>query len=656
MEMPKKLFSPVNIGTIQVKNRIVMPAMVTSQATPDGMVTERHIGWYEARAKGGVGLIIIEFTSVAKRGQTGANMLGIWDDKFIPGLRRLVERIHAYDTKVFLQLSHGGRQTSREFNGGQLPVAPSAIVSSVMDNEKKQRNDNTHEIPNELSVEEIEKITGQFAEAGSRAKQAGFDGVEIHGAHGYLIGQFMSPYSNKRHDEYGGDLTARMEFPLEVVRAVRSEVGTDFPIGFRCSGNEHVPDGITMEDTKRIAPMLEAAGVNCLHISAGVYESFWSMIPPYGTTEGFHANEDAAIKQTVSIPVITVGRIKSPEIAEKILQHGKADLVALGRQLICDPDWPVKVATGNFGEIRPCIGCTQGCINRQNVEGKPASCTYNTAAGIENEAEILSTKNPKNVLVIGGGPGGLEAARVAAVRGHHVTLFEKTGKLGGRFNLACVAPFKQEFTLAIKWLVGQVNKLGVHIELGREVTPELVSEIKPDIVIIATGAATKRPEIPGMDKEGVVIADDILAGKVAMGNKVVILGGGGIGCEVADFIVPRGKDVTIVEMMPEIGVGTGIPLIVAQLLIPRLKHYGVKMMTCATVQEVIDNGVIVNLDGKEEKIIGDQIIVAMGAKPINELADSLKNKVPEVYVIGDAKEPRTMFEATHEGAEIARMI
>jgi len=645
-----KLFTSIKIGNLEVKNRIVFPPMVTGHAGEDGKVTESHLNWYEARAKGGVGLIIVEFTPVVKRGTAGPVLLGIWDDGLIPGLQELVKKVHAYDTKIFIQLAHAGRQTASAFLGGQLPVAPSTIPCPL-------REPLLHEVPHELSIEEIEEIVRQFGMAGRRAKEAGFDGLEIHGAHGYLISEFMSPYTNKRHDAYGGDLLSRMKFPLEIIESVRREVGKDFPISFRYSGNEYVPDGRTIEESKRIARILEAVGVDCLHVAAGVYESFWSQIPPYGIQEGFNAADAAVIKQVAGIPVITVGRIKSPEVAEEILEQGKADMVALGRQLICDPDWPQKVAAGDFDEIRPCIGCTQSCINRGIVEGKPAACIYNTAAGMEGEAVVRRTKSPKKVLVIGGGPGGLEAARVAALRGHRVMLFEKAEKLGGRFNLACIAPFKQEFALAIKWLTNQVTKLGVEVELGREVTPKLVEEISPDAVVIATGAVTQIPSVPGMERREVVIGEDILGGKAHLGTRVAILGGGGIGTEVADFMAQRGKQVTIVEMLPEIGVPTGISLFVAQLLIPRLLRYGVKILTRALVKEITDAGVVVTVDAKEETIVGiDQVIVAMGAKPVNELAKKIEGKVAEFYIIGDAKEPRTAFEATHEGAEAARLI
>lgn len=649
-QMTKKLFTPINIGSIEVKNRIVLAPMGSLLAGTDCRITEGHIKWYKRRAKGGVGLIIVEASSIVQRGKPGENFLAIWDDSFIPGFEQLTKAMHAYGVKIFLQLIHAGRQTCKVYTGGQLPVAPSAIPCPVYE-------PNYHEVPEELSIEEIEQIIGQFGKAARRAKEAGFDGVEIHGGHGYLISEFMSAYSNRRHDAYGGDLFARMKFPLEVVKSIRREVGGDFPIGFRYSGNEFVPDGRTIEESKKIARILEAAGVDYLHVTGGVYESFWAIVQPYEIREGFLVDDAAAIKHVVNVPVITVGKIKSHELAEEILEEGKADMVAIGRQLICDPEWPAKVAAGDFEDIRPCIGCTQRCINSAIIEGAACDCIYNTSARMEKEAETKLAEKSKKVLVIGGGPGGLEAARVAALRGHRVMLFEKEEKLGGRFNMACIAPFKQEYALAIKWLSNQVIKLGVEVELRKKVTPEIVEELNSDVVIIATGAVPVMPSIPGIDRQEVVFAEDILSGKAKMGARVVILGGGQLGCEVADFMSQRGKEVTIIESMLEIGVPTGTPVIVAQLLIPRLRHYGVKMLTRATVEEITDGGVIFTIDGKEQTIRGiDQIIVAMAWKQVDELYKKLESKVSEVYVIGDAKEPRGAYEATHEGAEVARRI
>jgi len=649
MKTSSILFTPVKIGNLEIKNRIVMAPMVTGQATPDGRVTDAHLAWYGARAKGGTGLIIVEMTAVAQGGCAAA-LLGFWDDSFIPKFRELTQTVHDHGARIFIQLSHAGRQTETFFTGGQQPVAPSAISCPLGE-------PRTKEIPRELTVPQIEEIIAQFGRAAHRAREAGFDGVEIHGAHGYLIAGFMSAYSNKRHDAYGGDLRGRMQFPLQIIKAVRQETGHDFPVTFRYSGNEYVPDGRTLEESRRVARMLEAAGVDALHIAAGVYESFWSEIPIHGAPEGIYANDAAFIKKGVNIPVIAVGRIKSPDVAEEILVDGKADMVALGRQLICDPEWPRKAAARDYGNIQPCIGCIQGCINRGIVQHKPVACVFNTASGMETTFAIKPAAEPKTVLVVGGGPGGLEAARVAALRGHRVRLYEKSEKLGGRFNLASVPPFKQEFATAIKWLVTQITNLNVDITLNTPVTAEVVEKIAPDAVVVATGAVSQMPNIPGIDRQWVVFGEDILAGKTTMGNRVVIIGGGGIGTEVADMMAQRHKDVTLVEMLPEIGVPTGIAMLVAQNLLPRLQRYGVTMLTGTTVTEITDDAVVVETAGVKKRLEGvDQVVVAAGAAPANQLAAELAARFPRVYTIGDAVAPRTLFEATHEGADAAMEI
>ena len=419
----QKLFSPIRLGRLEIKNRIVMPPMVSANAGVDGMVTQGHLDWYEARARGGVGLIIVEFTYIGQYATCAPYLMGIWHDRFIPGLSRLAETIHFHGTKAVIQLGHAGRQTASDFIGRRQAVAPSAISCPLGE-------PTWHEVPKELSVDEIEEIIEQFGEAAGRAKKAGFDGVEIHGAHGYLISGFMSPYSNKRNDEYGGDLAGRMSFPLKVVGRVRKEVGDNYVVGFRFSGDEHVPDGRTIEESRRVARLLENAGVDYLHVTAGVYESFWSQIPPYGFKEGTNVAEAAAIKQIVGIPVITVGRIKSPEVAEEILQENKADMVAVGRQLICDPDWPLKAAAGQRDDIRPCIGCTQGCINRGIVDQKPVSCLCNPMAAGQKELAITPAGVKKRVLIAGGGPAGLEAAEGGSIEGAQRDAFRERKKAG----------------------------------------------------------------------------------------------------------------------------------------------------------------------------------------------------------------------------------
>jgi 2,4-dienoyl-CoA reductase-like NADH-dependent reductase (Old Yellow Enzyme family)/thioredoxin reductase len=548
---------------------------------------------------------------------------------------KLTERIHKYGAKIVAQIYHAGRQTNHFVIGSQ-PVAPSPIPCP-----------SNQEIPHELTVKEIKEIVEKFGDCAFRAKKAGFDGVEIHGAHGYLIAQFMSPYSNKRTDEYGGSLYNRMRFPLEIISNIRAKAGNDFPIIFRISANEFVPGGRTIEDTKAIAVMLEKAGINAIHVSAGVYASAHTIIPPAAVPHGWITDFAAAVKKVVSIPVITVGRINDPFLAEEIIASDKADLVSMGRASLADPELPNKAAAGRFEDIQQCIGCMQGCIERlfKNIDVK---CLVNPTLGREIEYKITPANNRKKVFIAGAGPAGMEAAIVAAKKGHDVHLYEKTDRLGGQYLLAAVPPFKGEITTFISWQKTQLNKLGVNIHLNTELTPDVVDMEKPDAVIIATGSKPTIPHIPGIDRQNVVTAHDVLNGKVDTGHNVIIVGGGLIGSETADHLANHGKKVTIVEMLPEIAKDEEAN--VRYFLLKDLKEKDVAIYTNAVVKEIVDDGVIAELAGKVEKIgPADTIVIAVGVKPVNDLAIKLEGRVERVITVGDALEARKALEAIEEG-------
>ena len=652
-KMFKQLFSPIKIGSMEVKNRIVMPPMGTLFGAPDGTVTERHLNYYEARAKGGAGLIIAEVTTPNAARKYGMNTLGLFDDGLIPSWRGLAKAVHSHGAKLATQLLDPGPETAT-FLGGLPPVGPSIVASRMW-----------QQIPKELSIEEIEGVIDDFAEAARRGREAGLDAIEIHAAHGYaMVGSFLSPFFNKRTDIYGGSLERRLKLLLEIVKRIKAKAGGDFPIIVRMSGDDRVPGGRTIQETQFIAPILVEAGVDALEISGGsVPATYWAVVPPSGTPLALNAPFAEAVKQVVSVPVICVGRINSPQLAEFVIANGKADLVSMGRALMADPEMPKKAAAGDFEDIAPCVADNYGCIGSAN-QAKPATCIMNPAMGREKEMAIVAAKKPKRVLVAGGGPAGLEVAWVAALRGHQVSLFEKERKLGGQVNLASVPPYMQEISQLITYLSRQIEKAGVKVELGTEVTPELVQKMKPHVVIVATGAAPMVPDdIPGIDKEKVVTAWDILAGKAAQtARNVVILGGGLVGCETADFMTGTGDnlgadrtDVTILEMLENVALDM-VPE-PRHLLMQRLHAKGVKILTSAKVKEILDDGVLFVRDGQEESIHNvDSIILALGARAVDSLSEKIKGKVAEVYVIGDAKEPHKVLEATAEGAEVGRKI
>ncbi|MCK4793302.1 MAG: FAD-dependent oxidoreductase [Desulfobacteraceae bacterium] len=648
----EKLFTPIRIGSMEVKNRIVMAPMTTNWAPDDGTISQKMIDYWEERAKGGVGLIIFEAVTIDAAFPYIIRTVGLWDDNLIPSFKRFVDAMHAHGAKVAPQISHPGPESFSWLKGVQ-PVGPSPVVCK------------THgQVCRELTLEEIKTIVGQYGEAARRAREAGCDAMELHAAHSYMLaGSFLSPLRNKRTDAYGGTIDGRLRFLREVMESIRAKAGPDFPVILRISGDEHLPGGRDILDSQYIAPKLVAAGVDAFHISGGVVpDVFWRILPCLGTPPGLNVPAAAAVKEAVDVPVMVVGRINDPQLAEDILVKGYADMVVMGRALLADPELPNKAREGSIEDIAPCTSCGQGCLRTQ-LTYEPMTCVINPAVGREKEMVITPAAKQKKVLVIGGGPGGLEAARVSALRGHKVMLWEKASKLGGQINLAAIPPMKQELSKWIIYLSTQVKKAQVKVELNKEATPELIEKEKPDVVIVATGGKPLTPAIPGVEGKKVVTANEVLEGKLAISRgKVLIIGGGMAGCEIADMLADTGYNqttgsvpVTIVEMLADIGLDV-IPQ-TRMLLLPRLREKGVEVITSATVREFLEDGVIIIKDGQEETIRGmDFIILACGTESVDELSAKIKDKVPEVYVIGDAKAPRKALEAIAEAAEIAREI
>lgn len=641
----KLLFSPIRIGTMEVGNRFVVPPMGTNLANPDGTVSEDLIAYWEARAKGGWGLLIVEIAGVDPLGKAIPHQLGLWDDKFIPGYKKLVDTVHRYGAKIAVQIHHAGRQTSSDILGGEEPVAPSAVPCFV-----------SQETPRELTTEEVYQLIEKFGDAAARAREAGFDAVEIHGAHGYMVAQFMSQHTNKRVDEFGGSLYNRMRFPVEVIRDVRRKVGGSFPIIFRMSADERIVDGRKIEESKAVASIVEDAGVDAVHVSTGVYGSMQYIVPPPDVSPGFILPDAGEIKKAVSIPVIGVGRINDPVLAKQAIQTGQADLLAWGRQSLADPDLPNKVAAGRLKEIQPCIACNQGCIGYIFDPNKmKCSCLVNPFCGREYKMKIEPAAQSRKIVIVGGGPGGLEAAWIAAARGHKVVLFEKEQSPGGQFRVGAIAPAKQDLTKAINYYTYMGEKYGVDFRFGTQADAEEVLAEKPDVVILATGGEPSIPDIPGIDNHQVATANDVLLGKIDVGKKVLIIGGGLVGSETADFLGEHGHEVTLVEALPEIA--EDVQESVKHFLLLRLKRHEVRIETNTKVKEILQNGVKVEKDGQESQLTGyNNIIIAVGAKPVNDLKPQLEGKVPELHVIGDASEPRKAIDAIEEGASLAIML
>jgi len=514
-----------------------------------------------------------------------------------------------------------------------------------------------------MTLEDIGKTIEQYGDAARRAREAGFDGMELHAAHAYmLIGSFLSALRNRRTDRYGGSIEGRLNFALEVIANIRSKAGGDFPLIIRISGDELVAGGRNIRETQYIAPILVDAGVDAFHISAGAMPQVsWRILPPTGTPLGINVPLATEIKKVVNVPVMAVGRINDPRLAENILQRDEADIIAMGRALIADPELPNKAAEGRYDDIAPCIGCGLGCSGRGF--GKELTCVVNPTVGKEPEMVLVSTNKPKKVMIIGAGPAGLEAARVAALRGHDVTVYEKNHKIGGQFNLAAVPPMKQELSKVPRYMAMQIEKAGGKLILDTEVTLAMVKESMPDVAIVATGALPLVPPIQGIDGKTVVTAHEVLAGSVPLPQgEVLVIGGGMVGCEVAEYLASIGDNpiigrtsVTIIEMLENIGLDM-VPE-VRVLAMQKLRENSVRILASTKVKQFLDDGVVVERNGEEESIRGaKRIVLAMGAKPLDNLSEELSKIIEQVHVIGDAKEACRALEAIADGASIGRQI
>jgi 2,4-dienoyl-CoA reductase-like NADH-dependent reductase (Old Yellow Enzyme family)/thioredoxin reductase len=641
MNFLPSLFSPIKIKSLELVNRAVMPPMGTNLGNPDGTVSEANLAYIKRRARGRAGLIITEITSVHPSGSAIPNELGAYHDQFIPGLKKIADEVHAAGYKVALQLHHAGRE-SMYLLREKKAIAPSAIRSLVFGL-----------TPREMTHEEIHEIITAFGAAARRGMEAGFDAVEIHGAHGYLLTQFLSALSNKRDDEYGGSLNNRSRFMIEVLQEVRKTVGPDFPISLRLSVEECIEGGYTFEDIRPILPSLVQAGADILHASLGTHGSPGGITSaPFEYQPGFNVWRAKKLKEVVNLPVIAVGRFTEPSLADEVIARGEADLVAFGRQFLADPDFLIKAWEDRPEDIRKCIACNQGCIERLLLGEGKIRCAINPETG----QEIIYPQGPpdarRNVWVVGSGSGGLTAAYEAARLGHQVTLFEKEEETGGQLRFARKVPFKEQYGTWVSWLTAQAKKMGVILRTGTEVTESMISEGKTEVVILASGGEPIRPDIPGIDLPLVCHAWQVLGGMVPPGRHAVVIGGGLVGMETADFLCQRGAQVTLVEVLkrsPVLKITSH-----GYMLHTRLKEAGCRLLFNTAVKKIEESSVTVLIDGKEEILLpAEQIVLAVGFKSCNNLKEILQTHKIRHFIIGDAIEPRRIIEATEEGARAA---
>ncbi|MDR1617642.1 MAG: FAD-dependent oxidoreductase [Treponema sp.] len=637
----ERFLSPGAIGKMTLKNRAVFPPMGT-HFVDNGYVTDQMIAYQARRAEGGCGLNIVEIASVHFT-SSARLILGIYDDKFIPGLARLAAAIKDAGGKACIQLWHGGRQHSGKEFGGQC-WGPSAVPCPL-----------TQETPHVMTIDEIREVIAAYGNAALRAKKAGFDAVELHGAHGYLIDCFLNAYSNTRTDEYGGDLEQRARFGREVIRDVRSKVGPDFPVLMRMSARENYPGGITLEDGIKAAKLYTSEGIDALDISQGCYGAMPYTVPPYFLPERVNVYNASQIKKNVGIPVIVAGKIYTPDIAEEILRDGAADFISLGRIQLADPDFVRKAAEDRPEAIIHCVACDSGCVQRM-FDGKVTSCIFNPLTGYETTIKVQPAQKKKKVLVIGGGPGGLEAARVAAERGHEVTLFEQSADLGGQYIIAGRSPHKNEMEAAARHLGYRAMKAGVNVRLYTKATAERIKAIAPDAVIVAVGSESVIPKVPGIELDHVYDARKVIGGKVRIrAQKVAVIGGGLVGLEAAEFLAEQGKDVAVVEMLDS--VGRDLEMYIRPHMMQVIDDYHIDVHVQSKCVSIAPGKITVEKNGAREDIPADAVVIAIGGKPDPEgifaMASAL---VGECYVIGDAKKPGNAIDAIWQGHETARSL
>lgn len=638
----KTMFSPIQIGPMTVKNRFVVPPMGNNFANPDGTWSDQSVAYYAERAKGQFGLITIEATVVHHGAKGGPKKPCLYDDSSIESLKKITDACHAQGAKVSIQLQNAGPEGNAKNAGA--PIEAASAIPSVYGKDT----------PIEVPTEKVYELVKGYGDAAERAMKAGADAVEIHMAHGYLVNSFISPRTNKRVDEFGGNFENRMRFPRLIVEEVKRRVGGKVAILARINSSDEVEGGDDVHDSAAIAAYLEDCGVEGLHVSRAVHIKDEYMWAPTAVHAGFSADLVTEIKRAVSIPVITVGRYTEPYYAELLLREGRADLVAFGRQSLADPHMPEKAMNDNLEDLVPCIACLQGCVANM-YKGEPICCLVNPFLGHEAQGYPKAEKS-KKVMVIGGGVAGMCAAFVAAERGHDVSLYERTDKLGGNMRLAAYPPGKGDITNMIRSYIVRCEKAGVKIHMNTTVDLEMVKAEKPDAVIVSTGSRTLILPIEGIENPAIIHGSDLLDGKRAAGKKVLVVGGGMVGCETAAFLGEQQHDVTVIEYRDTVGADVIHEHRV--FLMEDFKNYGIKEITGAKVCKFFDDGVeYESPDGSRHEVRGfDSVVLSMGFKNYNPFAEQLEELGQEVYVVGDATRARRALDATKEAYAAAMQI
>ncbi|MGD2186310.1 MAG: FAD-dependent oxidoreductase [Desulfobacterales bacterium] len=659
--MYRYLFSPIRINTLEIKNRIAYPSLGLLYSR-DGKLNDRYLNYFEERANGGAGLVTVGPVGVDFIG-SGAVALSLAHDDAIADFKKLTGIIKAGGARAWVQLFHAGAYSHPMFVDGQQPIAPSAVYSRY-----------SQTTPREMTLEDIHQVQEAFAQAAERANDAGFDGVEILASAGYLITQFLSPRTNQRTDHYGGSLENRVRFPRELIELVRQRLGSNYPLTIRMAGSDFVRDSNTDTDTPEFARVYEQAGVDAINVTGGWHESRVPQLPMHLPRSAF-AFLALNIKKAVSVPTIASNRISDPNSAEQIIKDGYADMVNLGRVLIADPQWPQKAFEGKVDEIRPCVGCSQGCTD-EVFNGRPVFCVGNARAGFEGERKLLKTDNPKKVMVVGAGAAGLECAVTAAICGHQVEVYEKDSDIGGQLWIAGAPPHKREILEFIRYYRAQINKLQIPLHLNTTVDTRVVKERNPDYIILAEGAEPALPQIDGYDDPCVYSAWQVLKGNPVLGKSVAVIGGGSVGLETALFIAAKGtitpetlhflfayeavsperlrelmfqgsSKVTVFEMLPRVGQDAGKST--RWILFDNLKRFKVSVKTGTKVTSIREGAVKFTKDEKEEVMQFDNVVLASGSQSVPGLSAKVKKLGIPFATVGDGFRPGKLNEAIHGG-------